>query len=304
MKLSTGKKGLINWVLQCQSERLIAVQCTLDDDSNVQIKQVIDMPCTGFSNIPWERFKGARVLIGLGPEHCESAILKAPDVSDEEILSALQWELAESTGIDVEHYEFEGFEIPGSDRGGLNAKYWWVGAVKKTLVQELLALADDANVRRVYINAHPLMYRGWFAGNKIELATGCIFLEDHFGCLSFFKQDELLFTKQLDWGKESRQKEHFWEEAELELQRNLDYFDRRLSTIATQKIWVIGEGAVNLCQALSGRFSVPFEVLDGDAFLERSADVSVDVSGLKNQYALLGHLQCLGSIRDFEEQKK
>lgn len=295
----------LNWVLEIKNQTFNAI--CFEKSKHPKILNHISYPCENWNNVKWDLFKKSIVHIILSTESCESSIFKAPELANNEIVQALSWELGESNNINPSDFEFEGFELPGAQDSGLNAQYWWIAAVKKSLIAEILNNANKAKIKKTTINVHPLQYRGLFIDNESDLATGCIFLDQNYATLLFMKKDEILFSKQLDWGTQASKKEDFFDRAELDLQRNLDYFDRRLSTVATQKIWITGPEEEPLFNAFKNKLSVPFEILplnekinklfdiEDDSTIQNSTQIIILNQLLTQNPALAGQILCVNN---------
>lgn len=295
----------LNWVLEIKNQKLKAI--CFEKSKHPKILNYISYPCDNWNFVKWEDFSKSSIHIILSTDDCESAILKAPELASNEILQALSWEMGDANGLNPSEFEFEGFEIPGAQESGLNAQYWWLAAVKKTLIEQILTNCDKAKIKKININVHPLQYRGLFLDNEIDLATGCIFLDSNYATLLFMKKDEILFSKQLDWGTQASEREDFLDRAELDLQRNLDYFDRRLSTVATQKIWLTGPKEENIYHAFKNKLSVPFEIfplkekintlfnITDDQHIQNSTEIIILNNFLTENVSMAGQILCVNN---------
>lgn len=261
------------WACTLSGGKFLALKVQPGNDGKVKIESMRSFAASGWNEVRLQEWLGARarLWISLPPEDVETGVFDKPEVGAGEELEALRWTLGQANNANLADAIIEGFALPGPEEKGLSRNQWWVGGLEKARLEAILRACEQGKATIERIDAHPLPQRAWALDFNDQRAVGLLVLGEHFACLGFVIQEHLLFSKQLDWSRGTRGMPGFGERAELDLQRSLDYFDRRMSSVATGRLLVAGQDAEAVCLMLSSRVALPASAISGREFLEADA---------------------------------
>jgi hypothetical protein len=215
----------------------------------------------------WSACKRAVVL--LPPEMYAFALLPSPALplsgnasADEQAMrESLRWSFAKDAEFDMESAEFEVLQVKGAEQGGgLLKDHHWVFAVDGSALKALLEPMVRAKVRIEAVDVLATAQRNlcWAEVLREEHgvkqgAFASVVVGKSYSALGIVSaQGDLLFHKQLEGSETSLKKPENREQLILNLQRNLDYFERRLSALGMAKGYVYGQGAQEIAESIKG----------------------------------------------------
>lgn len=228
--------------------------------------------------------KGDACYLLAAPEECSLALIDDLNAPDNEAAEALRWKMADRVDFDITQAVIEAQRVPGAEEGGLQRASWWAVAMSEIAMRKHLSALESCGFRCRVVDALPfaqsnLAALGW---EGVQKARAVICVGKEFGTLTFSSGGSLLFHKQLDWNQSALALGDvaLWERLELELLRNLDYFDRRLSAIATGELCFIGSQAEEWASQMKARLSVPTSSYDWSAgYIDECGALAADSVG-------------------------
>jgi len=162
-------------------------------------------------------------------------VVDAPPVPENEMVSAIKWDVQDIIENPVEETTFDIFPVP-EDSG--HSKSLNVVAAKRASIVETVELLKQAKINISVIDIEELVLRN-LVSNIEDDSKGLIgvFLHDTYGVIVFCKNGELYFSRCLDMGfNDLDMNQTTLESLALEIQRSIDYFDRQFSSISMSNV--------------------------------------------------------------------
>lgn len=255
------------WALTFASGRALGVRAIARPGAPAALLERFDIPCSlsdakaASKALSKAGVKaGARVILVAASEDCAVALMDEIGAQDSEAEQALRWKMAERVDFDMSEAILEVQKAPGAQAGGLQKPSWWAVAMPQEKLREQLRALDElgALCDRVECAAFlqsALAAMGW----EQQKARALVCVSEAEAALSFTAGGALLFHKRLEWsaGEIDGALAASWDRLELELVRSLDYFERRLSSVAVGELCFWGAKAQLCANAMSERAPLP-----------------------------------------------
>lgn len=188
-------------------------------------------------------------------------LVEAPRVPKEELRDALRWRVKDLISFPIDEAAIDVFLLPeDSSRGGNPMAY--VVAVKKSLVQETVELADKAKLSLQSIDISELSLRN-LSSQCCDSQRGIalVKLSQGAGSLHLMRGGNLYLSRQFDLDYNAGLLDDLPEETLiLELQRSLDYYERQMRQAPPAQIFFCGENVTEDKITAVIRDSLPGEI--------------------------------------------
>lgn len=204
-----------------------------------------------------------KTIMLLPPEmHGVSMMLTpAGSLSPDQIHEALRWAFSKDSSISMDNAEWETVKVPDQDHGGsLLKEHYWIFAVEKPTLRRLLDPLIKAKIRIEAVDALASAQRNlcWAEargraseGGERPAAYASLVIGKSYSALGIMSADgDMLFHKQLEWTEASLARIDSKQKLFSDLQRNLEYFERRLSAVGVGQGYVYGSQSGALCDYL------------------------------------------------------
>ena len=277
-----------------------------DGFSASKIKEILKNEGVWKSNAP--------AALVLGPEIGSLVHMDAPPKGLEraESVKALRWQMGDKVDFQVAEGEFEGCAIKEAEDGGLLRPLWWMYGVARGDLKKRLLCLDGAGLDCSVAVPEMAAFAGYAGKHSADRVSVFLSVGSEYSSMSFCSaQCGLLFHKQLEWTRKDFGDKEKLERLVLDFQRNLDFFDRRLSSIATGKTVLAGfddEMEKNWRLACEGFIGLSQERLDYSREIENFASVAGDDELARLALAALsqarGDASPLNIFRPFAAQAK
>lgn len=237
----------------------------------------------------WGPCRGLPVL---GPSAYSFGMLpppEAPGLDAAALREALRWAFGatnEGAGLDMMGADIEIMEALGAARGGALLKDgYWVFAVQREKLAATLLPAVGTGLRIDTVDALATAQRnlGWAELRGGDLKPGAyasLVVGKGYSSLGLVStQGDLVFHKQMEWNEGALQVPGALERAVVDLQRSLNYVERRQSALGILGGFVFGLGAAPLSVALNeamGSFEWKAAQYPGVSFAPASVEAEVD----------------------------
>lgn len=241
--------------------------------------------------------KGSGVILLADSEDCVLALIDDLGAPEAEASQALRWKMAERVEFDMSEAILEAQKIPGADEGGLQKPSWWAAAMSESRLREQLRVVDALGCVCLRVEAEPFAQNGLAsAGWEQQKARALVCVGEASAALSFTANGSLLFHKQLDWraSELNEASAETWDRLELDLVRSLDYFERRLSSVATGELRLAGPLAGAWAPHMSERLPLPSAAFEW-------SEIFIDECGALEPASVGGNLWLLGAATALPE---
>ena len=224
----------------------------------------------------------APALLVLGPEVGALVHMDAPPkgLDRAESVKALRWQMGDKVDFQTAEGEFEGWPIKEAEEGGLLRPLWWMYGVSREDLKKRLLCLDAAGLDCSAAVPEMSAFAGYAGKHSADRVSVFLSVGAENSSMSFCSaQCGLLFHKQLEWTRKDFGDKEKLERLVLDFQRNLDFFDRRLSSIATGKTVLAGfddEMERNWRSACEGFIGLAQEKLDYSSEIANFASVAGD----------------------------
>ncbi len=200
-------------------------------------------------------------------------VVDAPPVPENEMVSAIKWDVQDIIENPVEETTFDIFPVP--ENSG-HAKSLNVVAAKKASIVEIVDLLRKAKINISVIDIEELVLRNLVStiGDDSKGLIG-IFLHDTYGVIVFCKDSELYFSRYLDMGfNDLDMNQATLESLALEIQRSIDYFDRQFSSISMSSVLLMPsfDTSNHVAKFLNKNLSLSCSVFDLHEGIEWNVD--------------------------------
>lgn len=226
---------------------------------------------------------GGSVVLLAAPEDCALALIDELGAPEAEAEQALRWKMAERVDFDMSQAALEIQRAPGAEEGGLQKPSWWAAAMPEACLREQLLVLDALGARCDTVECAAFAQSGLAAmGWDQQKARALVCVGERHAALSFTANGSLLFHKRLEWSARELAEDSpaSWDRLELDLVRSLDYFERRLSSVAVGEVRFAGAGAAACARAMSERVPLQCAPLDwGLGFADEAGALEEGAAG-------------------------
>lgn len=210
----------------------------------------------------WSNCK--KTIMMLPPELYGMGMMPSPagSLSADQIHESLRWSFSKDSSISMDNAEWETVKIADQDRGGsLLKEHYWIFAVEKPTLRRLLdpLMKNNARMKIEAVDALAMAQRnlcwaearGRPADAERPAAYASLVVGRAYSALGIMSADgDLLFHKQLEWSESSLSRIDSKQKLFSDLQRNLEYFERRLSAVGVGQGYIFGSQSQALCEHL------------------------------------------------------
>lgn len=201
-------------------------------------------------------------------------LTKAPEVAEEELASALRWQINDLLDCPAEDIALELFDLPGERAPG-QAREIYVATTRRDVIARRVEIFTDARVNLQVIDIPELAQRN-IARLLPEDAQGVavLWLHRHGGLITLSRQGNLYLSRHIKVGMEALgagdEGAQALDTVTLEIQRSLDYYESHHHLQPVQQLVlapVEGEGEA-ICQRLGGQLGISSRYLDLEQILQ------------------------------------
>ena len=219
------------------------------------------------------RLQKTTLTFSLSSDAYRLLVVDSPPVPEEELVSAVKWEVQDIIDTRVEETTFDIFSVP-QDSNLLKSIN--VVAAKKAEIVEKVELFRQAKVTPSIIDIEELALRNLVCTVKDD-SNGIIavMMLDHYGVVVFCKNKQLYFSRRLELGLDDLDKSQSnLESLALEIQRSIDYFDRHFTAINMAGVTVLPSFGVchHVAKYLDKNLSMSCDVADLNQDIEWCAE--------------------------------
>ena len=233
-------------------------------------------------------------ILLLAPEDYSFGMVNTPEaVAQEDLQNALKWSYAkDDPDLDLEGCSIQTIDIPGGEGFSLIRSSHWVFAVEQKKLKSFIIYHENKKRKIMCVDVLALAQRnlGWAIAEK-DLSVGVvatIVIGEKYSSIGVVdREGYLLFHKQFDASDASIKSANGYEKILLELQRNLGYFERRVSNVGISVGYVFGLGAKNISEYLNNNLG-GFEWKEGVFPFVNTSKLSGEING--EQSWLIGAL--------------
>lgn len=182
------------------------------------------------------RLTGAETTIVLPLDQYQVFQMEHPEgVDDAELADALKWKLKDFLDFSPAEAVCDVFPFPQDAARG-RGKLVNVVAVRRTLISELVSLADEVGLKLQRIDIAELALRNFLAWlGESGRGTALVQLKEHYGHMVIGQGDTLYLSRRLDVTarelREVNSQEAAVQSLALEMQRSLDYYESQLGQV-------------------------------------------------------------------------
>ncbi|MCK7544276.1 biogenesis protein MshI [Marinobacter bryozoorum] len=215
---------------------------------------------------------GADATIVLPMDQYQVFQLERPEgVDDAELADALKWKLKDFLDFSPSEAVSDVFPFPADAARG-RGDLVNVVAVRRTVISELVTLADDAGLKLQQIDIAELALRN-FLGRLDDTGRGAtlVQLKEHYGHMVIGKGGTLYLSRRLDVTarelREASSQESAVQSLALEMQRSLDYYESQLGQVPPPVINLVArDSLLPLTSMLGSWLAAGTRTVDWDQF--------------------------------------
>lgn len=276
--------GLATMVLQdrtLHSARVIRQRGSLPRLANLQSFQSatrIDAPLLRGNVDPLnQKYPVAAVL---DYQDYQLLLVEAPDVEPAELRAAIRWRIKDLIHFHIDDAIIDVFEIPDQRHQNRNRMMYAVAA-KASRIQQRAELIEEAGFQLAVVDIPEMALRNLAMLSDLEVnGVALLHIEQNMGVITVSRQGTLYLTRRWDItsrGGAGENAEWMFDQAMLEVQRSLDYYDSHFPLGPVSGIVLTPSAAqvVGLQEHLASNFPQPVSVLDLAGNLEGASNITV-----------------------------
>lgn len=211
--------------------------------------------------------KDSQCMILAAKEDCSVALIDSLSVVDDEAPEALRLKMVDKIEFEITDAICEVQKAPGPDDFGLQKPSWWVAVLNPLALKSQLRILDALGASCSVVEALPFAQRNLAqAGAEPNKAKALLCVGENYSSLTFSANGSLLFQKDLDFSETllGMRDQQLWGRLELDLIRNLDYFERRLAAVITADMCFAGPQADRCTEEMAPKMTMPTTAYDWD----------------------------------------
>lgn len=222
---------------------------------------------------------GAPAVVVLPIDQYQVFQVERPEgIEDSELADALKWKLKDFLDFSPSDAVSDVFSFPEDASRG-RGPLVNVVAARKSLVQELVALADGAGLELVRVDIAELALRN--LASRMDTANrgvALVHLRERYGQMVVCRGDTLYLSRRLDVSyddlRDAGRQENAVQSLALEIQRSMDYFESQLGQVPPATIRLVARDSVlPLTSMLSSYVAASIETVAWSEFgLEQDLD--------------------------------
>lgn len=219
------------------------------------------------------RLRRAPCTTLLHPDAYHLILTEAPQVPQEELCSALRWQIKDLVNMPVDQVTLDVIKLPGIQNPGGKQPVYVVAADNRKIQQHLEPM-HAAHINLQAIDIHEMAQRNIAALlPEEEAGVALISLTDNSGMISLTRAGLLYLSRTLGFGLDQLRDlgNQAYEQVLLELQRSLDYFESHLHQppIHCVALAPLPEAAQDLPAYLGDNMTIPVTSIDLEKIIER-----------------------------------
>ena len=231
--------------------------------------------------------------IVLDSQYCETQLLEAPNVPDEELSNALQFRVKDLLGKDPLQVVVQAFRLPSDAyRGRMDMAY--TNVVDKSHITQLVTWSRQQHLQLEVITLTELSLLNLVASQEPESSIAVVRLDHDAGTVYVMRDGGLYLTRTFNFGLKDvvtvddgaafqvDNSQHI-DGLALELQRSMDYFESQLGMGSVGQIWVLMPDGVELDEALAQleqAINIPVRLLSVESAFNRMSNDQMLTAGL------------------------
>lgn len=225
------------------------------------------------------KLKKIPVSICLSSDHYRVLVTQAPQVPDEELVTALQWDIKDLIDEPMDNITLDVFGIPGQEGARRQVN---VVAANKVVISMTAELMKQAGINLQYIDIEDLSLRN-IASYMEENQRGVmlVLLQKNDGLVVFVKDGLLYISRRVEVGTEMLASQpESRETLALELQRSADYFDRHFVSVGGAKhimLFPTGKDLSELVAYLNENLAIPVVIAQLDQGLDFEKSIPTEM---------------------------
>jgi len=214
------------------------------------------------------RAAGFQCLTLLGAGEYQLLTVEAPNVTPDELKTAVRWRLKDMLDFHIDDATIDVFDMPVEKGTAPRAHSMFAVAARNSLIQSRQALFDEAKVELSVIDIPEMAQRNISAlletpGRGLAMLS----FGPQGGLLTVSYHGELYLARQIDVTLEqlndadAARRHGYFDRIALELQRSLDHFDRQFHFISVSRMVLAPTGSSGLQDFLAQNIYVPVEAM-------------------------------------------
>ena len=195
----------------------------------------------------------------------------APNVPADELKTAIRWRLKDMLDYHIDDATIDVLDVPGDKDAPVRNHSMYAVAARNTLIEQRQTQFEQAKISLSVIDIPEMAQRNISA--LLEPAgrgVAVLSFDASGGLLTVTFSGELYLARRIDvtveqlQQSEGEQKDGFYDQITLELQRSFDHFDRqyRFITLSKLVLFPLGGAGTGLQDYLASNLYVPVETLD------------------------------------------
>ena len=192
--------------------------------------------------------KGANCIAALSPQYVNIIHLETPKVENDELVSAIRWQLRDKIDFDPQLAAIAFINMPGARQEV--STYINAIAVNQQIIKEKIALIKPSGLNLSKIDITELAIKNFALSINQDSGSGLAIIHLFLGqgVLQIIHNNQLYMTRRLGVGRDSfkidpmnemdpeRQKKRVMDKLVLEIQRSLDYYESHFKNPPIQSV--------------------------------------------------------------------
>jgi len=180
----------------------------------------------------------------LRPGDYQLLLVEAPNVSKEELKSAIRWRIKDMIDYHVDDATIDVLDIPHQEASAARGRTMYAVSARNELIQSTIQQCEQADIALSVIDITETAQRNIAALYESgDRAMALLYLADDWGLVTINYRHELYLARRFDIGLKEIPLQVAGAEAALErisveIQRTLDHFDRQFRSIPVERLLV------------------------------------------------------------------
>ncbi|QOC23841.1 pilus assembly protein PilM [Wenzhouxiangella sp. AB-CW3] len=213
------------------------------------------------------------VHLVLDNDRYELLLVEAPRVDASELRAAVRWKIKSLIDFHIDDAVIDVFEIPGQENRPQGQRMMYAIAARARDIRKLIDLFESADLNLQVIDVADLAMRNLAAQLDDDVrGVAMLYLNEHHGLITVTRQGSLYLSRRLDTGYGVLQERgsQGLDQAMLEVQRSLDYYDRHFAQPPVASLQVLPgyEATGELVAALDDGLAIPTRVYDSEEIFD------------------------------------
>lgn len=224
-----------------------------------------------------KKLKNVRCNTYIDDKYYQLLIADKPDVPNEDLINALQWEVKDVITQPISEVTLDTFMVPdyGTGKSSIN-----IVAANKEKISDIAKLFEDAKLKINAIDIEEFALRNLAVLDKREkLGLVTLWLSGEHGKILFFSGENLHLTRNIEIGYNAIANSlNGMENIALEVQRSIDYFERHYNQIPISNLSLmpVGLESTGFEDFLNQNLSIPCHKYDIENEITGLKDISAE----------------------------